>query len=133
MSSEAVGWAPTHKWFESGMKNLIQINIEEATINILHVSYFLATKFNAFHARKEDARTSRHFEDIVYVLDKRKNLVSEILNSADDVKSYLVREFQEILKTEYREAIMGHLYNESQVERYDNIKEKLLGIVTGVL
>jgi len=133
MSTEAVGWAPTDKWFEPGMKNLVRIKIEEVTINVLHISYFLATKFNAFHDRKEEARTSRHFEDIVYVLDNRKNLVSEILNSPDDVKNYLVREFQEILKVEYQEAILGHLYYESQVERYDIIKEKLLGIVTGVL
>jgi hypothetical protein len=132
MSTEAVGWAQTDKWFLPGMKNLIRIQIDDVTINILHLSYFLATKFNAFHDRNEDARTSRHFEDIIYVLDNRKNLVSEILNSPDDVKNYLVQEFQEILKAEYQEAILGHLYYESQVERYAIIKEKLLGIINEI-
>ncbi|MCH7724490.1 MAG: hypothetical protein IIC76_14295, partial [Bacteroidetes bacterium] len=78
----------------------------------------MATKFNVFHDRKEDPRTSRYFEDIVYVLDNRINLVEEIVNSPDEVKNYLVKEFQEILKGEYQEAILGHLNYETQVERY---------------
>jgi hypothetical protein len=132
MSTTDVGWAQADKWFEPGMKNLEQIQIGETTINVLHISYFLATKFNAFHDRKVDARTSRHFEDIVYVLNNRNNLIEEIINSPEDVKNYLVQEFQEILKAEYKEAVLGHLYYESQVERYDIIKEKLTGIIKSV-
>jgi len=129
MSTDAVGWAPTDKWFAPGMRNLVRIQIEDVTINILHLSYFLATKFNAFHDREDEARTSRHFEDIVFLLDNRENLVCEINNSPEDVKNYLVQQFQEILKAEYKEAILGHLNYESQVERYNVIKEKLLGII----
>lgn len=132
MSTKEVGWASADKWFKPGLKKLEKIQIEDIAINVLHISYFLATKFNAFHDRKEDSRTSRHFEDIVYVLDNRKNLVEEIINSPDDVRNYLVQEFNEILMSEYKEAFLGHLYYETQIERYELIEEKLFGIINGV-
>ncbi len=131
MSTEAVGWASTDKWFEPGMLNLVRIQIEDVTINILNLSYFLAAKFNAFHDREEEARTSRHFEDIVFLLDNRVNLVEEIRDSPDDVKNFLVQQFQELLKVEYKEAFLAHLFYQTQVERYNIIKEKLISIVNG--
>ena len=106
MSTKEVGWAQADKWFEPGLKNLVHIEIAGKTIKVLHISYFLATKFNAFYDRKEDARASRHFEDIVYILDNRVNLVEEILASPDDVKKYLIQKFSELLKQEYEEAII---------------------------
>jgi len=129
MSTKEVGWAQADKWFEPGLQKLEQIQIEDKTIKILHISYFLASKFNAFHDRKEDARSSRHFEDIIYVLDNRINLVEEIIASPDDVKKYLTREFSELLNQQYEEAILAHLSYESQSERYELLKKKLNVII----
>lgn len=70
MSTKEVGWAPSDPWFEPGFKNLVTFKLdEEITIRIFPVAYFLATKFSAFHDRGKDPRTSKDFEDIVYVLD----------------------------------------------------------------
>lgn len=132
MTTEDVGLGPAEKWFKPGLKNSEDFEIDGITIKILHVSYFLATKFTAFHDRKEDPRTSRHFEDIVYVLDNRMNLVKEILNSPDDVKEYLVQEFRELLTAKYTEAMLGHLNQDTQTERFRLIKEKLSEIANGV-
>jgi hypothetical protein len=131
MSTKEVGWAQADKWFEPGLKNLEHIKIAGKTINVLHISYFLATKLNAFHDRKEDARISRHFEDIVYVLDNRVNLVEEILDSPNDVKNNLIQEFGKLLKQEYEEAILAHLSYESQAERFNLLKDKLRKIISG--
>ncbi|MBX3007605.1 MAG: nucleotidyl transferase AbiEii/AbiGii toxin family protein [Melioribacteraceae bacterium] len=129
MSTEEVGWAPADKWFEPGLNYLEQYYIEEIVIKILHVSYYLATKLSAFRDRKEDARTSRHFEDIVYVLDNRKDIVNEIINSPVDVKNYLQNEFQIISGPKYKEAFLSHLYYQTQIERYDIIRGKLIQII----
>jgi hypothetical protein len=129
MTTEEVGWASADKWFQPGLKYLEKIQIEEANIQILNVSYYLATKFNAFHDRKEDARTSKHFEDIVYVLDNRLNLVSDIIKSPEDVKNYLKNEFLLISDAKYKEAFLGHLYYQTQIERYNLIMEKLSQII----
>jgi hypothetical protein len=125
MSTKEVGWAPADKWFEPGLKKLEQVRINGKTINILHISYFLATKFNAFHDRREDARLSRHFEDIVYVLDNRINLIKEMSESPDDVKKYLVQKLSELLEDKYKEAILAHLPYDSQAERFQLLKKKI--------
>lgn len=131
MTTEEIGWASADKWFKPGYSSLQQITFDDATINILHVSYFLATKFNALRDRKEDPRTSRHFEDIIYILNNNRDLVAEMLVAPDDVRNYLVQEFRELLKPDFSEAIMSHLNFSEQTERLAQIREKLQKIVEG--
>lgn len=132
MSTKEVGWAQADKWFEPGLKKLELIEFEDVTIKILHISYFLATKFNAFKDRQEDPRISRHFEDIVYVLENRINLVRDILESPEDVRSYLIQEFRDLLTDKYEEAILAHLPFDSQTERFKLLKGRLTEIINAV-
>ena len=134
MSTKEVGWAPANPWFEPGFKHIVNIVIEDKSIHILQLSYFLATKFSAFHNRgSEDPRTSHDFEDITYILDNRTDLVDVILQSPDDVKAYLKQEFENIIQTDrLQEAMMGNLYYETQEERFQSIMEKLTAIVNGM-
>jgi hypothetical protein len=74
-------------------------------------------------------RTSKHFEDIVYLLDNRLNIVNKILKSPDDVKNYLKNEFSLISDLKYKEAFLGHLYYQTQMERYNMIMEKISQII----
>jgi hypothetical protein len=125
MSTNAVGWAPADKWFKPGLSNLEQYTIGDIKINILNISYFLATKFNAYHDRDEDPRLSKHFEDIIYLLDNRRSLVKELNECSGEIKEYLITEFRDLLKPQYEEAILAHLNYETQTERFQLIKEKL--------
>jgi predicted nucleotidyltransferase len=131
MSTHAIGWAPADKWFAPGFKYVETIIIEDQGIRILPLSYFLATKFNAFHDRgAKDPRTSKDFEDITYILDNRVDLVKQILNSPEDVKKYLKSEFEKILSDDnLQEALSSNLFYETQVIRYNNIIDKLKEIV----
>jgi predicted nucleotidyltransferase len=133
MSTKEVGWAPTNPWFGPGFKHLEKIVIEDKNINILQLSYFLATKFTAFKSRGgNDARTSHDFEDIIYILDNRTDLVGEIQKSPNDVKEYLKTEFKNILANDnMKEAMMANLYYETQEERFNLIINKLNIIVEG--
>ncbi len=128
MSTQSVGWAPTDIWFEKGLGTLQKYTIQGVTIQLLHISYFLATKFNAFHDRGNDARTSQDFEDIVYILDNVPNLVEEIQNSPDDVRSYLINEFGKLQQSNFQEAILCHLGYEEQTERLALINTKIENI-----
>jgi predicted nucleotidyltransferase len=131
MSTKAVGWAPANPWFGPGFKHLEKINIEDKSINILQLSYFLATKFSAFKDRGgNDARLSHDFEDITYILDNRIDLVEEIQKSPKEVKEYLKDEFKKILANQnMKEALLANLYFETQEERYNMIIDKLNKIV----
>jgi predicted nucleotidyltransferase len=127
MSTKEIGWAPANPWFGPGFKHIEKIVIEDKHINILQLSYFLATKFTAFKDRGgNDARTSHDFEDITYILDNRIDLVEEIQKSPDDVKNYLKTEFNNLLGNEnMKEAMMANLYYETQEERFNMIIKKL--------
>ena len=133
MSTKEVGWLPANPWFGPGFKHLEQQKIENITIHILPLAYFLASKFTAFHNRgAKDPRTSQDFEDITYILDNRIDIVEVILQSPDDVKKYLKAEFQEILNnTVLQESILGNLTYLTQTQRFNMMIDKLKKIVHG--
>lgn len=130
MSTKEIDWAPANPWFAPGFENLIKFNLDEVTIKILPVAYFLAAKFEAFSNRGRDARTSPDFEDIVYILDNRIELVTEINSSPNDVKKYLKEELKKLVENDdLHEAIIGHLYYETSLDRFDMIIDKLTEII----
>ena len=106
------------------------VNLDEnQTINILSVAYFLASKFAAYHNRGNDPRTSHDFEDIIYVLDNRVNLVNDIRDAPDDVRKYLTNEFSLLADVEMEEAVLCHLEPDSQFERHELLMSKLKEII----
>lgn len=127
MGIKPVGWAPANPWFELGFENKEQLQIEEYSINIMPLPYFLASKFVAHSDRGgNDPRMSHDFEDIVYILDNRTDW-HEVINDADSkVKIYLLEQFQNVLNSNrMQEAILGNLYYESQETRYKIIMQKI--------
>lgn len=132
MSTKEIGWAPANPWFGPGFDHLKHYTINDnIRINVLPLAYFLATKFTAFHSRGKDPRTSHDFEDIVYILDNRIDLVEQINNAPDDVKNYLRKEFSYIVNERlFQEAALGNLYYETQTERYAMIISKLNKIIS---
>lgn len=132
MSTKEVGWAPANPWFGPGFEKAIPVQIDDHTIRILPFPYFLATKFSAFTARGgRDPRMSHDFEDIIYLLNYTLNFKEEIINSPDeDVKQYLIESFRKILQEDkLQEAIIGNLYYEDQMARFQRIINELVAIV----
>jgi len=130
MATREVGWAQANEWFEPGFKHLESVDLDEnQTIKILSVAYFLASKFTAYHDRGKDPRTSHDFEDIIYVLDNRVNLVNDILDAPEDVRKYLVNEFSMLVDVGMEEAVLCHLEPDSQFERHELLISKLKEII----
>jgi hypothetical protein len=125
MSTDEVGWAPADKWFKPGLANLVTIKTEEVEFKILHISYFLAAKFNAFNDRKMDPRLSKHFEDIIYLLDNCTDLFDQLKECSGRLRDYLVSELSKLLNPDFEEAILAHLGYHYQVDRMTIIKEKI--------
>lgn len=134
MSTQEIGWAPSDQWFAPGFKLLETIDFDGVKIRILPLSYFLASKLDAYHERGgTDPRTSRDFEDIVYILDNRTDLVEVILNSPGDVLVFLQEEFSKIIASNLlREALQGNLYYETRAKRFQIIKDQLKAICDGI-
>jgi predicted nucleotidyltransferase len=130
MATREIGWAPANPWFKPGFDNPQIYEMDDVKIKIMPVAYYLAAKFIAFKDRGKDPRTSYDFEDIIYVLDNRTTLVKEILESASEVKSFLLIEFKTLLQdTSYQEAIMAHLEPATQTRRYELLIRKLDAII----
>ncbi len=101
-----------NQWYTDGYRNAVDYPITDSeTVKIFNSVYFLATKLDAFNDRGgSDGRTSSDFEDIVYILNNRKSIWSEIENESASVKIYLKNEFRNLLAQEYiYEWISCHL------------------------
>ncbi len=85
-------------WYPEGYANAIEYDIdEECRVKILDVPYFIASKLEAFKSRgKDDGRTSTDFEDIVYVLENRRSVWSDLEAASPDVKGYLKQQFADL-------------------------------------
>ena len=71
-------------------------------------------------------RSSKDFEDIVFVLDSRLGLMDELLEAPLEVSIYLRKEFEQLIKSKgFGEAIAGHLDQRVASERATMIHEAL--------
>lgn len=130
MATKEIGWAPANPWFKAGFENPEIQHLDDIKIKIMRPAYFLASKFTAFEDRGRDPRTSHDFEDIVFVLDSRTTLVNDILNSAEDVKAFLITNLKAILQEpSLQEAVKAHLEPAVQTERYEILEQKLTEII----
>lgn len=102
----------TNRWYAPALENAEILEIEDGLfINIIKAPYFLATKMEAFSGRGgNDYMSSHDMEDIITVIDGRNQIVSDISQSPDDLKSYLKEKFHEYLACEdFISCISGHL------------------------
>lgn len=108
-------------WYKNAVHNTQSLDLShQRTIKIVTPPYFLATKIDAFKDRgKNDYLASRDLEDIVSVIDGRKEIIDEIKQSDKMVSNFLRTEFKKFLAdTNFHDAIPGHLnYTELSEER----------------
>jgi predicted nucleotidyltransferase len=118
----------SNSWYKPGFNQLQEIKLPEGiTINILSSPYFLATKLEAFKNRgKNDFYGSHDYEDIIYLLDNRLNIVEEILNAEDSVKNYIKKELKVIKNHPQAEEILAiHIHPLVREERFQILMSKI--------
>ncbi|MDC8000277.1 hypothetical protein POV26_04470 [Aequorivita todarodis] len=127
MATKPIGWAPANPWFEEGFNNLQKIDIDGTIIQIMPLTYFLASKFTAHLDRGgTDPRFSHDFEDIIYVLDNRTDWHKIVNEETGKVKTFLLQQLQEIKENpKLQEAILANLYFETQEDRFQKIMDKI--------
>lgn len=82
----------TNQWYKPGIQQKIQYVINtNVSLNILPVLYYIATKIEAIKGRAgEDLRVSHDFEDLVYILNNRQDILVLFDNDKDiDLKKYI--------------------------------------------
>ena len=121
----------TNRWYYEGVTHTINHTFEDGTIiRIFQPAYFLASKFVAFADRGgSDYRTSSDFEDIIYVLDNRENIVEELSKCNAEVLLFLKDECRKLVEHKgLEEAIVCALPLNSEKGRIDRITSILKSI-----
>jgi predicted nucleotidyltransferase len=122
----------SNHWYLPAIENANYVQLEkELAIKLVTPPYFLATKVEAFKGRGEgDYMASHDMEDIITVLDGRREIVDEIKKSSDELKTFLSRTFQKFLGDEnFLDAIPGQLLpdhaNQARLPRLLNVLEEI--------
>lgn len=133
MSTQAVGWAPSNRWFMPGFQKSFSLEVEDVSIRLMPLPYFLASKMEAFFDRGiQDLYASHDLEDILYIFNYTTNLVEQILAADDEVIAYLKGRAERMMSdTKIREVMPAHLFYETVDERLEIILKKMKGIVSG--
>jgi predicted nucleotidyltransferase len=133
MPAEDSNIGVSNSWYKPGFKYMQQIELPDGiSINILPAVYFLATKLEAFNNRgNNDYYGSHDYEDIIYLLDNRIDIVDDILSSDNDVKKYVIQELVKINNHAQADEILGiHIHPLVRENRLTILKEKIKKIIT---
>jgi hypothetical protein len=129
MSTEDGPLGPSNRWYKIGFKDLWTAKALDEEIKILSAPCFLATKFEAYHDRGNADYFKEDFEDIIYVLDNRKLIVTEIAKSEEEIKNYVIKEFKRILEsTNHEEMLSVHIHPLLMEERLPLLIQKITQI-----
>lgn len=120
-----------NRWYEEGIFHAQSFQLpNENAIRIFSPAYFIASKIEAYRNRgNNDFRMSEDFEDIVYMLDNRAEVKTDIFNSFYEVRNYIQLHFREFLSSiELEEGI----YNVLPIGAEEQEVQKILEIMKEV-
>lgn len=110
VSEEILGFS--NRWYGPALQNSVTRKVaNDLTIRLVTAPYFLATKIEAFRGRGNgDYLASHDLEDMITLIDGRKELLDEIKTASADLRGFLAATFRDYLATPlFVECISGHL------------------------
>lgn len=131
MPPEDTAMGPSNPWYKQGFEDLQTVTVHGIDINILSAPFYLATKFEAYNSRGEESRFSHDMEDIIYVIDNRKEIVEEIKLAPRSVQEFIKSGLQKLIDTDLLDAVLEVAVHPLVAEfRIPIIKEKIYQILT---
>ena len=101
-------------WYPDGFKNAMNYDLGQGLIiKIFSLPYFIASKWEAFKSRGGgDYRTSKDFEDIVYIFENVLNIGEHFVSVPSDLSAYFKNEFATIINQKsFAEGLYAHMDN----------------------
>lgn len=102
----------SNRWYPDGFATAQEIQLDaETTIKIFTLPYFVASKWEAFKGRgQNDYRTSKDFEDLVYILENVDDFVEQLKNGPEEVLEWLKKEIEPVMNNDsFEEGLYAHL------------------------
>jgi predicted nucleotidyltransferase len=110
VSEEILGFS--NRWYGPALQNSVTREVApDLTIRLVTAPYFLATKIEAFRGRGNgDYLASHDLEDMITLIDGRKELLDEINTTSPDLRGFLADTFRDYLANPlFVECISGNL------------------------
>lgn len=107
----------SNRWYPLALTSATRVILPNGTnINLIIAPVFIGTKIEAFKSRGTDASGrpdylgSHDLEDIITVVDRRPELLTECLAAPPELRAYLAVEFKAMFANhEFEQALAGHL------------------------
>jgi predicted nucleotidyltransferase len=102
----------SNRWYPEGFANTVSFILDkQTTIRIFSLPCFFAAKWEAFKSRgNNNYRTSKDFEDLVYILENSVDFEEQMQNSPEHLLAYLKSEFESIIfRDDFEEGLYAHL------------------------
>ena len=122
-----------NRWYQPAMKSAKSVDLPGLTLRCITPVYFVATKLEAFHGRGDgDYSASHDLEDMIAVVDGRKELVDEMLEAPQDVRDYIREDLAKLLGTQdFVDALPGFLLpDEANQARSVVLRERLKALAS---
>ncbi|HVS21803.1 MAG TPA: hypothetical protein VHD88_08135, partial [Pyrinomonadaceae bacterium] len=106
----------SNRWYKPAMDSAQTFEIErDVRIRVVTAPYFCATKLEAFKGRgKGDYFASHDLEDLITVVDGRRELLDELRSVSEDVRSYIAGAIGQMMKArQFIDALPGYLLPDS--------------------
>jgi hypothetical protein len=105
----------SNRWYAPAIAAAQHLRVANVDIRVITAVYFLATKLEAFRGRgRNDFRASHDLEDVIAVVDGRPELLREVAEAPDDVRTYIASAARELLGTRaFIDALPGYLLPDS--------------------
>lgn len=89
----------SNRWYAKGIETAVTVPLtDELNIKRLSPELFVATKLEAYLGRgQNDLLMSRDLEDILLVIDGRKEIVAEIQQADADIRQFIAEQFAPLL------------------------------------
>lgn len=116
----------SNRWYKDAIDHAKRFKLKSGVeINLVSPTYFLATKFEAFHGRGRGDYYCHDFEDIVYIVEHSPRLIIELVSAERTVKSYLAKEAGKLLNSEFENVLPGLVNNEAMVTHVLNTIQQI--------
>lgn len=102
----------SNRWYAQAIQHSVVVRIDEdLEIRVVTAPFFLATKIEAFFGRgSSDFLSSHDMEDIISIINGRKEIIGEVASSSPELRAFLSETFAAFLADEdFLESIPGHL------------------------
>jgi hypothetical protein len=102
----------SNRWYLPALRHATRIEIGGGmTVRLVPAPFFLATKLEAFSGRgRGDFMASHDLEDLIAVLDGRREIVEEVRSAPGKVREFLAHIFDGLLQSrDFLDALPGHL------------------------